>query len=146
MSQTKSGLPTDICLQPNREPLYRRAPSRDENGKPLSDFIMLIPGLRDWSSSIRESRFSSLQGILKCSRDVVFADLNVPLNLLWVSVRRRDRVTTDLAAEIQRRFPEARLIGHPGFGVSCATKPSAVLFARAIAYFRIGRVRTRKLR
>ena len=37
------------------EPLRKRAPSHDENGKPLSDFMMLIPGLRDKPKHIIDS-------------------------------------------------------------------------------------------
>ncbi len=99
-------------LQANREPLYKRLPKRDENGRHLSDFMMLIPGLKKLSAPLFEARLSLLQQLLGEHRDVVFVDLNAPLNLLWVSVRQRHGVINDVAAEIRRHIPEARLVGH----------------------------------
>ena len=43
---------------------------------------------------------------------MVFADLNLPLNLLWVSVRQRHGVVTEVATGIREHFPAARLVGH----------------------------------
>jgi hypothetical protein len=44
-------------------------------------------------------------------REVVFADLNVPLNLLWVSVKARHGVIADIYSEFHCRIPEARIVG-----------------------------------
>ena len=110
--QLKPDLPTDSCFETNHEPLYKRLPKRDENGNYLSDFMVLIPGLRSLSSGLLQSRLSILHSLLEAHPDVVFADLNTPLNLLWVSVRARHGVITDVAGEIRRQLPEARLVGH----------------------------------
>jgi len=111
--QLKPDLARTRQLEPNHEPLYKRLPTHDENGKFLSDFMMLIPGLRNLSESRLNERLATLHSLLDGHDDVVFADLNTPLNLLWVSVRTRHRVIRELAAEIQLRIPEARLVGHP---------------------------------
>ena len=100
-------------LEPNHEPLYKRLPTHDENGKFQSDFMMLIPGLRTQSEPNLNNRMTAFHWLLGGHDDVVFADLNTPLNLLWVSVRARHGVIRELAAEIQLRVPEARLVGHP---------------------------------
>ena len=110
--QLKPELPTDSRFASNREPLYKRLPTHDENGNYLSDFMMLIPGLRSLSATLLQSRLSILHSLLDAHPDVVFADLNTPLNLLWVSVRARHGVITDVASEIRRQLPEARLVGH----------------------------------
>ncbi|NNC96606.1 MAG: hypothetical protein HKN88_00885, partial [Gammaproteobacteria bacterium] len=54
--------------------------------------------------------------VLGGHKDVVFADLNTPLSLLWVSVRARHGVIEELVAEIRLRIPEARLVGHTTLG------------------------------
>ncbi len=110
--QLKPGLPQDACLRSNREPLYKRLPSRDEDGRFLSDFMMLIPGLRNLSAPLFESRLTLLHALLDGHDDVVFADLNTPLNLLWISVRTRHGVINEVSAEIRSQFPEAKLVGH----------------------------------
>ena len=74
--------------------------------------MMLIPGLRNLARAQLESRLATLGDILENSREVAFADLNLPLNLLWVSVGTRNGVILDLSARIRDAFPEARLVGH----------------------------------
>ncbi len=110
--QLKPDLPQRSGLQANHEPLYKRLPSHDEDGKFLSDFMMLIPGLRNLSAPHFNSRLTVLHGLLETHRDVVFADLNTPLNLLWISVRARHGVISEVSAEIRMHIPEARLVGH----------------------------------
>lgn len=110
--QLKPGLPEKTRLESNHEPLYKRLPTHDEDGNFLCDFMMLIPGLRSLSGSNFQARLAILHAVLAGHEDVVFADLNTPLNLLWVSVRARHGVIGELAAEIRFRIPEARLVGH----------------------------------
>ena len=110
--QLKPDLPQDAGLRSNREPLYKRLPSRDEDGRLLCDFMMLMPGLRNLPAAQFETRLTLLHALLDGHDDVVFADLNTPLNLLWVSVRTRHGVITQVSAEIRSQFPEAKLVGH----------------------------------
>lgn len=95
----------------NAEPLYRRVPTHDQDGQPLSDFMMLIPGLREWPWARRNDRLAGLHAVLGGFPEVVFADLNLPLNLLWVSVRNTPGIILHLAAAIQARVPEAKVVG-----------------------------------
>lgn len=94
------------------EPLYLRAPARDAAGRPLGDFMVLIPGLRDRSRQEFAEAVARLQAVLLSFREVVFVDLNVPLNLLWVSVQPRPGVILELFGAMQQQLPEARLVGH----------------------------------
>lgn len=110
--QVRFAAPGDNPFEPNREPLHKRLPTRDENGDFLSDFMMLFPGQRNLSAALLQSRLALLHGLLDAHPDVVFADMNTPLNLLWVSVRSRHGVISEVAAEIRRHLPEARLVGH----------------------------------
>lgn len=73
--------------------------------------MMLLPGLRDLPESGVGNKLALLNAVLCNCREVVFADLNLPLNLLWVSVRARPGVIVELASAIMTCLPEARLVG-----------------------------------
>ena len=94
------------------QPLYQRVPARDEHGRPFSDFMVIIPGLRERSGHEFAERLARLQAVLVSFSEVVFVDLNVPLNLLWVSVRPRPGVILELFGAVKLHLPEAKLVGH----------------------------------
>ena len=76
-----------VHLQPG-EPLWQRVPTRGAGGELLNDFMMLIPGIREWPEERRQQALASLQQVLgEQGGKVVFADLNLKLNLLWISMR-----------------------------------------------------------
>jgi len=95
----------------SNQPLYNRVPTRDAEGKPLSDFMILVLGFRGWPEARQVEAIEKMQMVLGGFREVVFADLNVPLNLLWVSVKARHGVITDIYSEFQCCIPEARIVG-----------------------------------
>lgn len=97
-------------LHANSTPLYERVPSRDASGRPFSDFMMLIPGLRDSTAERFNDRVAGIQAVLGRYSEVVFADLNVPINVLWVSLVPKFGLIGTIAAELQQRIPEARLV------------------------------------
>lgn len=97
------------------QPLWQVAPTRDASGERLTDFMMLIPRLRERPASEIERTSHAIQTVLALHQDVVFADLNLKLNLLWVSLRPRRGAIAELAAAIRLRVPEAVLIAHPPF-------------------------------
>ena len=106
--QPRSSLP----LEPG-EPLHQRAPTHDEFGKPVSDFMLLIPGLKQASPSRLNQTASALQSVLEQHKEVLFADLNISRNVLWVSVRPVPRIIPTIVAAIQRQVPEALVVGAP---------------------------------
>jgi hypothetical protein len=106
---TRSG--TAFSLE-SYQPLYERAPARDEYGRPLSDFMILIPGLREHPGDEFAAMLARLQAVLVSFTEVVFVDLNVPLNLLWVSVQPRPGVILELFGAVKLHLPEAKLVGH----------------------------------
>ncbi len=93
-------------------PLWQLAPTRDSNGRRLTDFMMLIPRLRSRSAGEIERASLDIQAVLALHEDVVFADLNLRLNLLWVSLRPRQGAIGEVAAAIRLRVPEAMLVAH----------------------------------
>jgi hypothetical protein len=72
--------------------------------------MMLIPGLRDLPESAYQLRLGAIQAVLGSYSEVVFADLNVPRNLLWVSLKPVPGMVAGVAAAIQSRVPEALLV------------------------------------
>jgi len=93
-------------------PLWQVAPTRDSAGRRLTDFMMLIPRLRSRPSAEIERTSRDIQAVLALHQDVVFADLNLKLNLLWVSLRPRQGAISELVAAIRLRVPEAVLVAH----------------------------------
>jgi len=93
-------------------PLWQLVPTRDSAGRRLTDFMMLIPRLRSRPPAEIERASSEIQFVLALHQDVVFADLNLKLNLLWVSLRPRQGAISELVAAIRLRVPEAVLVAH----------------------------------
>ena len=94
-----------------QQPLYERVPTRDEEGRLLSDFMMLLPGLRDRPRHQFTAVLNRIQIVLAQFQEVVFVDLNVPLNLLWVSVKAKPGVILDISCTMKYHIPEALLVG-----------------------------------
>jgi len=94
-------------------PLYERVPTHDENGNALGDFMMLFPGLREMNKNAQGERVNILAEILSQYNEVVYVDLNVPLNLLWVSIRYKPGLVLELSSYVKMRIPEAKLVGVP---------------------------------
>jgi hypothetical protein len=73
--------------------------------------MMLIPRLRHWPERRIEAVYREIQAVFEHYGDsVVFADLNLNLNLLWVSVRPRPGICLEMAAAVKHRVPEAVLV------------------------------------
>lgn len=112
MNQLRVQYRQGVSIEP-KAPLHERVPTHDEEGKPLSDFMMLIPGLKQ-ASSVKTNRIvTGLQMALSQYREVIFADLNVSRSVLWVSVRAIPGIIPKIAAAIQMRVPEALIVGSP---------------------------------
>ena len=101
-----------VRLRPGR-PLWQRVPTRGSGGELLNDFMMLIPGLREWPEGRREQALSSLRRVLgEQDGKVVFAALNLKLNLLWISMRPDARGCIGMAEAIKAQVPEAVLVAN----------------------------------
>jgi len=95
------------------EPLRKRAPVFDEEGRPLSDFMVVIPGLRKKSQLRIQQILKDIHSILARFGDaVVFAELNLKLNLLWVSIRPIAGIRFEITDALRQSIPNARLISH----------------------------------
>lgn len=93
------------------EPLYKRAPSRDADGRPLPDFMMIIPRLSKKPQQQIAETLRVIESTLRSYGDaVVFADMNLKLNILWVTVRPVPGICLELPAIIKHNVPEALLV------------------------------------
>ncbi|APZ44449.1 hypothetical protein BW247_00425 [Acidihalobacter ferrooxydans] len=105
---------TELRIDPGLEPatpLWQRVPTRTPEGQLASDFMMLIPGLRRRPRNQLQQVLDDIQAVLAHYRSVVlFADMNLKLNVLWISVRPVPGITLELAAAVKVRVPEAMLV------------------------------------
>jgi hypothetical protein len=102
-----------INFEDASEPLRCRAPSHDENGKSLSDFMVLVPGLKNKPQTLINRTINEIHLALMHYQDaVVFAEFNLKLNLLWVSIKPVPGIRYEITGAIQQRVPEARLVSH----------------------------------
>ena len=95
------------------EPLRKRAPVVDEQGKALSDLMVIIPGLRKKSRNRINQTTEDIHRVLsEFGNTVVFAELNLGLNLLWISIRPVEGVRFEIADALRSVIPAARLVSH----------------------------------
>jgi len=96
-------------------PLWKIAPTRDENGEHLSDFLMIIPKLKTKPEHYIKQTLGEIEHILKqFSSRVVFANIDMKLNTLWVSFKPRPGLFLEITSAIKLRVPEALLVGDMG--------------------------------
>lgn len=91
-------------------PLWQIVPTRGADGRPLADFMMLLPMLNKRPQYIIDRTLNNLQQALEPCPDVVFVNFNLKLNVLWVSVNCRHGLILELVTAIQNRVPEAKLV------------------------------------
>lgn len=95
------------------EPLRKRAPVVDEDGRALSDFMVIFPGLRKKPEVYIQRTLREIHRVLGgFSHAVVFAELNLALNLLWVSTRPINGMRFEISEALRSRIPSARLVSH----------------------------------
>lgn len=93
-------------------PLHERAPTHASAGRPVSDLMLLLPGLK-WGLEPVTSRVAGeLSAILGSFGDqVLFAELNLKLGLLWISVSAEPGLCHEVAQRVRSRLPETRVVG-----------------------------------
>ena len=72
---------------------------------------MIIPGLKKASPEHRKKTLNALTKVLASYADiVVFADLNMKMSLLWVSIKPVKGMMIEIPTAIIKVVPEAKLI------------------------------------
>lgn len=73
--------------------------------------MMLIPGLRSFEPSYLRDIVNKLEAVLKhYEDDIILADLNLKINVLWVTMQAHPGLTAEIAALIHHVVPEAKLV------------------------------------
>jgi hypothetical protein len=95
------------------QPLWKVVPKRDTDGKPYTDFMMLAPGLNKRRADEVEAVLALTRGVLeRFDQWVVFADFNLSLNVLWVSLRYQPGLMAQMVAVLRAKVPMLRLVAH----------------------------------
>lgn len=107
----KTELKLSIDLAP-AEPLWKLAPTRDENGGPVSDLLMIIPKLKTKPEQHIKDTLANIEFALKqFNNEILFANLDMKLNTLWVSFKAVPGVYVEIVATLKINVPEAVLVG-----------------------------------
>ena len=94
------------------EPLWKVAPTRDADGNRLSDLLMIIPKLKNKPKEHIQKTLSEIELALKQFRHlVVFANVDMKLNTLWVSFKAKPGLLADITAALKLHVPEAVIVG-----------------------------------
>lgn len=108
--QLAGNIPSSGAVMEAGTPLWQIVPTRGADGRPLGDYMMLIPRLSNRPQHIIDATLRNLQKALAPCPDVVFVNYNLKLNVLWVSVNCRHGLILELVTSIQNLVPEAKLV------------------------------------
>ena len=107
----KINLKLSINLAP-AEPLWKLAPTRDQDGGPVSDLLMIIPKLKTRPERYIKDTLANIEFALKqFNNEVLFANMDMKLNTLWVSFKAEPGIYADIVSTLQTNVPEAVLVG-----------------------------------
>lgn len=105
----------NICLSLGikpAEPLWKIAPTRDEDGKRASDLLMIIPKLKTKPKHHIQRTLSEIEIALSQFKHLVlFANVDMKLNTLWVSFKARPGLFAEITATLKLHVPEAVVVG-----------------------------------
>jgi hypothetical protein len=102
--------PSGILRYP-ATPLWSRVPTRDENGKSLIDFMILLRGFSKKPAHRQQDIIHEIEQVCRDYRDwIVFVELNARINTLWFSCRPIQNAMTHISYSLVSRVPEAVLI------------------------------------
>lgn len=95
------------------EPLWKLVPKRDAAGRPYGDFMMLAPALKHRSPQELAATLQVIQTILaRFGTGVAFADFNINLRVLWVSLECRPGLMAQVVTALRLQVPELKLVAH----------------------------------
>ena len=107
----KMDLKLSINITP-AEPLWKLAPTRDEDGGPVSDLLMIIPKLKTKPQAYIKDTLANIEFALKQHKDeILFANVDMKLNTLWVSFKAVPGVYSNIVTALRINIPEAVLVG-----------------------------------
>lgn len=112
MGETKNSVRRTANYLPGGE-MWRHVPKRDQHGRRCTDFMMLLPSLRSGEPIHHQHALSVVDQISsEYGERLIYADLNLKLNLLWISVAGQPGLCREIAWAIQDAIPSALLVGN----------------------------------
>ena len=94
------------------EPLWKIAPTRDEDGNRVSDLLMIIPKLKSKPKHYIQNTLSEIEVALRQYKHLVlFANVDMKLNTLWVSFKAQPGLFAEITATLKLHVPEAVVVG-----------------------------------
>ena len=94
------------------EPLWKLAPTRDEDGNRTSDLLMIIPKLKTKPKHHIQKTLSEIEIALNQFKDLVlFANVDLKLNTLWVSFKAQPGLFAKITTTLKLHVPEAMIVG-----------------------------------
>jgi len=111
LSMDKANLKLSVDLAP-AEPLWKLAPTRDKDGGPVSDVLMIIPKLKTRPELYIKDTLANIEFALKqFNNEILFANLDMKLNTLWVSFKAVPGIYCEIVSTLKLNVPEAVLVG-----------------------------------
>ncbi|MGR8948509.1 MAG: hypothetical protein ACU84Q_10705 [Gammaproteobacteria bacterium] len=108
-----NALQLSVNFSPASGTLLERVPTVDEGGKPLGDLLVILPKLRDKPAhQIGTAVDGIARALAQFSNTIVFAELNIQRNSLWVSMRPHPGIRASIAHAIRFEVPDAKLVAH----------------------------------
>ncbi|MDH5388680.1 MAG: hypothetical protein OEY06_09540 [Gammaproteobacteria bacterium] len=94
------------------EPLWKLAPTRDDDGNRVSDLLMIIPKLKSKPKHYIQATLSEIEVALRQYKHLVlFVNVDMKLNTLWVSFKAQPGLFADITASLKFHVPEAVVVG-----------------------------------
>ena len=107
----KSELKLSVDISP-ATPLWKLAPTRDKDGGPVSDVLIIIPKLKTRPEQYIKDTLANIEFALKqYSEEILFANLDMKLNTLWVSFKAVPGIYVDIVSTLKTNVPDAVLVG-----------------------------------
>ena len=92
-------------------PLWKRVPTRTDAGELASDFIMILSGIKQLGLTQKQLVYDKLYQVLKTyAADILLAEVNTHMNILWISHKPRPGLGTEIATMVHHHVPQAKLI------------------------------------
>ena len=110
LSQIDKQLNKSLVREPAK-PLWQRVPQRTDAGELVSDFMMILSGLKQLGSVQKQKVYDTLYRVLQMyDADILLAEVNTKLSTLWISHKPRPGLGAEIAAMIHHHVPQAKLI------------------------------------
>ena len=94
-------------------PLWQRVPTHTDTGELAFDFMIIVRQLNKLELIKQKLAMEQIYSVLNTYSNVILlADLNLKINLLWVSHLPRPNLSFEITSRIIDVYPLARLISH----------------------------------